>query len=270
VTKASVARLEKFDGWDTMLRLVEECRNTDYRPSPVWGGDEDPAAYRERMIRRDQALIATLFETGGRVSEVLQLRRENFEWDDEIIVVTGMRVLKRFRKVGEYVDASGRKRWVTEPVYVTRGRFPILRREPLVPYMLGWIVECDGYLFPSPKRDRPHLSRRRALQIVTEVGRRVGVKVWPHYFRSQRASQLAQEYGYTIHKLLRFFDWKNIATAVRYSKLSFRDLIPDTAPMVSRPATSLSPTIISHYGCNGKCEASSRERSDFHASPPSL
>ena len=118
MTKASVARLEKFDGWDTMLRLVEECRNTDYRPSPVWGGDEDPAAYRERMIRRDQALIATLFETGGRVSEVLQLRRENFEWDDEIIVVTGMRVLKRFRKVGEYVDASGRKRWVTEPVYV--------------------------------------------------------------------------------------------------------------------------------------------------------
>lgn len=222
-TKASVLTIEEFDGWDFMLRLVEECRNTPYK-APAILTEEAARAHVAKLIRRDQALIATLFETGGRVSEVVQLRRHNFKISRRWIRVTGMRVLKRFRKVGEYVDASGRKRWITEPIYVTRGRFSIPIDEPLVPYMLDWIREADDYLFPSPAPSREHLSRVRAYQIVRAVGKRLGRHIWPHYFRSQRASQLAEDYEFTLHEQIRFFSWKNLATADRYAKLSSQAL----------------------------------------------
>jgi len=230
--KASVAELEEFDGWDFMLRLVEECRNTPYKaPAILEGRLAD--AYMDKLIRRDQALIATLFETGGRVSEVVQLRRRNFRIGDRAVIVTGMRVLKRFEKVGEYTDDDGRKRWVTKPVYETRGRFPIRIDEPLVPYMLDWIREVDDYLFPSTDPSREHISRSWAYKIVRRVGDRLGRHIWPHYFRSQRASQLVQDYGFTLHQLVRFFNWENIPTALRYAKLDVTGLLD---AMMVKPA----------------------------------
>jgi len=179
----------------------------------------------DRLIRRDQALIAALFETGGRVSEVVQLRLRNFQVEEEAVIVTGMRVLKRFEKVKEYEDETGRVRWVTKPVYETRGRFPILVKEPLVPYLLSWLEESEDYLFPSSAEHRNHISRSWAYKIVRRVGDRLGRHIWPHYFRSQRASQLVQDYGFDLHQLLRFFNWKNIPTALRYAKMDERILL---------------------------------------------
>jgi len=222
--KASVLRLEEFDGWDFMLSLVEECRRTPYKAPRVLDG-ETAEEYVARLIRRDQALIATLFETGGRVSEVIQLRRRNFQVGEEAIIVTGMKVLKRYEKVKEYEDDTGRVRWITRPVFETRGRFPILVREPLVPYLLPWLDETEDYLFPSSAAHRDHIDRSWAYKIVRRVGDRLGHHIWPHYFRSQRASQLVQDYGFNLHQLLRFFNWKNIPTALRYAKMDERILL---------------------------------------------
>jgi len=222
--KASVLRLEEFDGWDFMLSLVEECRRTPYKAPRVLEG-ETAEEYVARLIRRDQALIATLFETGGRVSEVIQLRRRNFQVGEEAIIVTGMKVLKRYEKVKEYEDDTGRVRWITRPVFETRGRFPILVKEPLVLYLLPWLDETEDYLFPSSAAHRDHIDRSWAYKIVRRVGDRLGRHIWPHYFRSQRASQLVQDYGFNLHQLLRFFNWKNIPTALRYAKMDERILL---------------------------------------------
>jgi len=230
-TRASVRTVLRFVGWDTLMELVGECCNTSYRPSPVWFIDHPGyEEYRNYLIRRDQALIATLFLTGGRVSEVIPLRKNNFNLQDEpdAIIVTDMPREKSFRKVGEYIE-NGKKKWITEKVEATRRDFPILKNEALVPYLTKWLEEVDDYLFTSPAKSRDHLSRVRAYQIVKNISNRVGEEIWPHWFRSQRASQLASEYGFELHALIDFFDWKDVETALTYSRLGAKKL---TAMMV--------------------------------------
>lgn len=209
--RAKVTEIESFCGWDFLLKLIKECENTEYRFSPKWS-DEKVEAYRRRLVRRDQALIATLFETGGRVIEVLRLRRRNFSFDGRWIRVTGMQVVKRFRK--------DKRTGKTIPVYSTRGRFSIPIDEPLVPYMVSWVKEQKDFIFPSPKKDRDHLSTVRAYQIVNSIGERLGVHLYDHWFRAQRACQLAEELNFSLHELLEFFSWKHVETALRYSRLS--------------------------------------------------
>ena len=77
--RESVLNLEGFIGWPRLLRIVEEAG------SP-----------------RNKAFLATLFETGGRVSEVLRLKIENFELlEDER--VRDFSIVRRFiTKVKSY------------------------------------------------------------------------------------------------------------------------------------------------------------------------
>ena len=55
MARRSVLEIESFCGWDYLLNLIDKCE---------W--------------LRDKALVSTLFETGGRVSEVLKLKTSNF------------------------------------------------------------------------------------------------------------------------------------------------------------------------------------------------
>ena len=101
--------------------------------------------------------------------------------------------------------------------------------EPLVPIMVEWVEASEDWLFPTwkeekIKRGEPWLSRVRAYQIVREIGEKVGVKLYDHWFRAQRACQLASEYGFGLMEILDWFDWKHVETAKRYAKLSWRDL----------------------------------------------
>jgi len=230
-TRASVKTVLRFVGWGTLMDLVRECENTPYKVSPVWPTDHPGVKeYREHLIQRDQALIAALFLTGGRVNEVVSLRKNNFNFqeDPDAIIVTDMPKEKSFRKLGEYVE-NGKKRWITEKVDATRRDFPILKNEALVPYLTSWLNQTEDYLFFSPQRNRNHLTRIRAYQIVKNISNRVGEEIWPHWFRSQRASQLASEYGFELHALIDFFDWKDVETALTYSRLGAKKL---TAMMV--------------------------------------
>lgn len=92
--------------------------------------------------------------------------------------------------------------------------------------MISWIEKRSDYVFPSKSSRNKllYLSRTRAYQILRDLGRRVGIHLYSHWFRAQRASQLASEYGFREHELLRWFSWKRYETAMRYSKLSWRDL----------------------------------------------
>jgi integrase len=208
--RESVKDIERFCGWETLQQLVDECGRTNYTVSPIWGGHA--AQYRQRLIQRDRGLIATLFSTGGRVTEVLQLRTKNFDIDDKWIRVTGMETLKRFSRdktTGE-----------TTKIHTTRGRFSIPRDEALVPYMLTTIEGAEDFIFPSPKKNRDHISKVRAYQIVRSVGERCDIKIYPHWFRAQRASQLAEELNFNLIALMRYFNWEDMKTAKRYARLS--------------------------------------------------
>ena len=189
MARRSVQEIESFCGWDYLLNLVDKCG---------W--------------LRDKALISTLFETGGRVSEVLKLKAENFEVKDKFIIVKGMPVLKRYRKTGEYVNEDGKTKWITKKTMGYR-TFPIPLKEPLVPYMIEWLDYVkNGQLF--------RISRVQVYRIL----RKIDSDIYPHWFRAQRASQLALEYGFDVHDLVEFFDWRDLKTAIHYSRKGWRGL----------------------------------------------
>lgn len=185
-SRGSVQRdVKQFCGWEFLQKIIQECNNTKY--------------YRmtDSLRKRDMALVATLFETGGRISEVLALDKDNFQILPERVLVTDMIVVKN-------------------KVPTSRGTFSIKRFEPLCPIMVDWIKQSNSPLFS--------ITPTRAWQIVNDLGKRLGIHIYDHWFRAQRASQLASEYDFTLHELLEWFTWKDLRTALRYARLSWRKL----------------------------------------------
>jgi hypothetical protein len=209
--RRAVTQIEGFAGWTKIVGLVERAQSREY------------------FGRRDGALLATLFLTGGRVSEVVRssfptesgelveygLKKSNFRVDGDFVVVERMRVLKQYSTLDTWFDReTGMKVHRTDRSLVFRN-FAFPKDEPLVYVLTGWLETLgpDDYLFP--------LSSRHAYRIVVQTDR----GVWPHWFRSQRASQLAMEYGFGLNQLMRFFLWMDLATAQRYARLSVQDLM---------------------------------------------
>jgi integrase len=191
VKSRSVERdVQGFCGWEFLLRIREACGR------PV-----------------DKALIAALFETGGRVSEVLQLKKSNFVDRGEFLVVDSMPVLKK-----------------KEKSYRT---FPIPKWEPLTKdiedYLNSYVEKEGDRLFP--------FNRVNAFFIIRQIGGRLGdVKIpfsniyanqlYPHWFRAMRATQLKSEYDFDAIALASFFGWKlpQFGVMTVYSKLSWEEL----------------------------------------------
>jgi integrase len=197
-----------------------------------------------------------LFLTGGRVTEVLNLKKEMFKPGTlpdgtRFVTVKNMLLEKRYKKVGKkYLDEDGNNRFKTEKLIATRMPFSFRIDEPLAPILLDWIEKSpEGLLFPSPyhhkgekKGERP-LTRNWAYKYIRFLDRIIpnslkealgmnepfiknGVQVgdslhlWCHWFRSQRASQLARDYHFDIQELMKYFSWTKVETALRYLHLS--------------------------------------------------
>lgn len=185
-----------------------------------------------------QGLIAGLFGTGGRISEVLALRRDNVDLtlNPEVVIVKQMPLVKRFEKVGEVkkwkcVNHCNKrwdekpapleyrlhkvkeyKGWVTKPLNDHR-TFPIRLSEPLTPYFVAWYEKVNGKntpLFP--------ISRTDAFLKVRGIGEKLNMRIpfstihsselYDHWFRAERACQLAFDYGFGKGDLNEFFGWK--------------------------------------------------------------
>jgi hypothetical protein len=188
-----------------------------------------------------QALLAALFETGGRISEVVApggLRRRNIDLTlhPGVVVVKQMPLLKRFEKVGttakwkcvghcnrrwskkpdpsEFQEHKIKKYagWVTKTILDHR-TFPFRRDEPLAPYFISWVERVknpNSLLFP--------INRSAVFVRVRNIGIKLNqsiplsnipsTELYDHWFRSERASQLAFDYGFQKEDLDEFFDWK--------------------------------------------------------------
>jgi integrase len=201
---------------------------------------------------REQAFLSALFLTGGRVSEVLALKKSMFEIRkrERVIVVRNMPLLKRYRKLSEVKDEEGKRKWITEKLQKTRKPFPISLREPPVAFLLGWLDSLpneDSLLFESPYNVGKPLTRfwayytiRRLDEAVSpELRQKLGLDkpfvvdgkvvkdklhLWLHFFRSQRACCLVSEFNFQLHELLDYFTWEHIQTAMDYAKKGWRGL----------------------------------------------
>jgi len=211
--RRTLDEIEGFVGWHVIIALAEEAMKTPYYKHSILPNIE---SRREYLRRRDRALISALFLTGGRVSEVLMLRVENFHVEEEFIWVEGMPLLKRYELKKELVDERATpppkeeaknwrwnpekgvfEKWVIEgsiPKVVERPPFPIPRWEPLTDILLEWIEQSEEkWLFPTP------LSTRRAespgVQVWLET--RFSLKTRP-WISPQRTYQIVNNLGRRI------------------------------------------------------------------------
>jgi hypothetical protein len=209
--------VKKFIGLKTMQKIIETS---------------------DRKIVR--AFLAFLFSTGLRVSECLSLRRANFQIVDAqppLLIVSGVKLEKRYEKVEEYyicdqcqtpqpkskecvkchadLVAHGQRHYLTRPTEEEIHEFPITLDEPFSQILLEWLKKNDDYLFLSPYTGKPY-TRVWAYSQVRTIGAQLGLELWPHRFRSERASQLGKKLK--AESLMERFSWENWATAKKYSK----------------------------------------------------
>jgi len=211
----------EFCGWEFLNRMISVAR-TD----------------------RDRVLIAVAFLTGGRVSEVLKLRKEHFDFvqNPTHVIVRTMPIGKRYRKIRKLpkwkCEGHCKMRWTTEPTpelisqhgeitqyegWETRPvdahrTFPFPKKESLVHILEEWVRGL------GPEQRLIKLKYPRAYEITTDIGKILGTWIPTHWFRAQRASQLAFEYGFNEHDLVRFFDWKDYKTAFNYARKRYKEL----------------------------------------------
>ncbi len=168
----------RFCGWDVLKSIIDKV---DYLTG---------------------ALFSTIFCTGGRATEVLSLRPEQFDLRDKLIIVNRMKVLKR------------RKDW--------ERTFPIRLSNPLVQSMLDRVEETrEGERIFPYKYD--WLYKR-----IRDIGKPDDATHgpwWPQRIRAERATQLVVDRGLNTHFLLKFFGWARPEMAVFYVNLTPQELI---------------------------------------------
>lgn len=199
--------VKKFCEWKLLIEIVEAAQSIGFKGT------------------RNAGFVSALFNCGSRVSETLLLKPDMFGvykgCQPKLILVEGIPLLKRYQKIDEYVDEHGKRRYHTKTIEVTRD-VSMRVDEPLIKPMLNWVVHAlkNNYewLFPSPYKDGP-LSRKWAYLLIQKIEKRVGLELYPHWFRAQRASQLASEYDFREAGLLEWFQWEKWETAKKYCKL---------------------------------------------------
>jgi len=180
--------------WRKNRRVVEDV--------PAWiGMDSLLSYYNECPTDFHKKVFLFLFETGGRVSEVIELRPEQFNWNEEAIRVGRMTVLKYRKRM--------------------RRDFLIKRDElnPLTEDLLSFVKDCETkFLFPKGERitgniiPDKHTSRVRIYKKVREISD----DLWCHWFRAQRASFNVFVRGMDAFQLADWFKWKSMDTPLHY------------------------------------------------------
>jgi len=154
---------------------------------------------------RDRALLALLYLTGGRISEVLRLRKSQFDFDldPNFVVIRDMVVVKRKKSI---VAKEGYP--IREVALPLKGRLAAFTRL-VIKYLE--LLDEDEKLFK--------FTRQRAWQIVYYITGK-----WNHYFRSQAESYLGR---YVFRRdpvgLAEYMGIKNVQTLREYVKTSWED-----------------------------------------------
>lgn len=174
--------------------------------SETWPYKTQPDYYRTR----DRALMSLLFLTAGRISEVLSLRKEQFDFeaDRNFVVIRNMILVKRLKtRKGKSVKHR------TAPI---RDEVPLPLRGPLS----GFTDLVQDYLglLEQPKEKLFKFERHRAWQIIKYV-----TGQWCHWFRSQAESFYGRYVFNTPFALRDFVGVSDIESLGPYVKTRWRD-----------------------------------------------
>jgi len=153
---------------------------------------------------RDRVLIRLLWKSGRRISELLQLKVRDIDFENKDII---WHILKKSKKVigknGEklkYIGKDGVEHYQTKRIDLTvRKAMDQKTLNILKNYVESKKLELNTYILESPYKAECHLSRQRCWEIVRDVCFKAGVfKVGgsdphPHHFRHSYAIDLAKK-----------------------------------------------------------------------------
>ena len=201
--------------WGMGKRSVEH----DYRDWPGWerfmmifaGADRAP-------FPEDSRKYATiLFETGCRISEVVQLKPDMFTWNEDAVVCWTAPLLKKGEKA-------------TRRIYIK-----LDDRNPLGYALVEYLEACKTeYLMPGLKRFTRAIEPWRHVSVKTLYNRitELHPSFFPHILRGYRAGMLVTERNFSMRQLMAWFDWKSADMAAHYTKI--RD-IPESMGIKNIP-----------------------------------
>jgi integrase/recombinase XerD len=165
---------------------------------------------------RDRVLIRLLWKSGRRISEILQIKVKDINFQDGLILWVIIKKKKHYKK------------W--KPI-------DKLTLELLNHYITEGLLKQDHYLLHAGYPERP-ISRQRAFQIVRRLCRKAGIhKVGdklphPHHFRHSFAIDVAKKSksAADIRKVQQLLEHSSLAMTEQYLQFGdsdARDLIEE-------------------------------------------
>ena len=173
----------------------------------VWPYKETPQFYHTR----DRALMSLYFLTGGRNNEVLRLKKSQFTVQKDFVVIKGMHISKRTKRVIARYGAKVTKR---VPIYLPR--FKSL--EPFTQLVIDYLNllqprSKDALLF--------NFSVRRSHQIIKFVTGK-----WVHWFRAMSENFYGELLDDAI-RLAKFVGVTNVQSVMPYIPLNEEAYVKD-------------------------------------------
>lgn len=146
---------------------------------------------REFYEKRDRALMALLYLTCGRITEVLSSTKKQFDFESEpnFVIIHNMIVVKRKKK------AKRKSRAIRDEV-------PLPKEGALAPFTKLVLEYLE--LVENPEDKLFNFGRNRAYKIVRYV-----TGQWPHWFRSQGESW----YGKVFSNIFALKDYVGVVSA---------------------------------------------------------
>ena len=138
--------------------------------------------------QRDKALVATLYTTGARISEILQTKPNNYIQKENTLLIERPILKKR------------KKEW--KPTQIPKDAYSEL--------IMQWVSML-------PKKDKVFdINRKRAWQIITRM-QWESYHIWPHLLRHMRNTEL-DKLNLDVKERIIFMHWgaKNPAQPLSY------------------------------------------------------
>ena len=169
------------------------------------------AKRNDRKSMRDRALLRCLFDLGLRRAEVLRLDLEDLDRGAGTVAVLGKGRMEKMKLTLPLETRNALEDWIS-----VRGLAP-------------------GPLFWSMNRARPGKDRLTGIGLygmVRELGRKIGLKVWPHGLRHAAITEALDPTGGNVRAVQRFSRHRDVRILERYDD-NRRDLAGEVAKQVA-------------------------------------
>jgi len=180
--------------------------------------DEKASERADHEVIERQLYLTTLFCTGDRVAEAIQLtpKKEQVSWNDEVISISNSPVLK-------YKDGKVHWRRIDIP------RKANLLSDHFIEFVLDAEKKGQQFLLPrlTPFISTPqlmgHTSHQNIYNKINQIytGEILGSEgIWCHWLRAQTASFLIEVVGLDPYAIKDWFNWSSLEMSSQYFKRS--------------------------------------------------